>query len=467
MFLHCRLHKARFSKMKFTIRSSLTIALIIFSSFFTTQIWQKIFFPWTLERLSLEHTPVKSIKFGIKTPGAKEFMQGPQSLAAEVLHLSSWFGHQGINFIHQLEISQISLWAKLSKSSYLDISLNQETNIRFSQNNRYPPQIFHLNSEGKFLKIKPFAHPVISDEQLSHFKIKLNKPILANLSVRQGPGAVSIQKIELLDKNGQQIFTENFTPKNILLSWLFAVIFIFFLGLYLLYPSFFPVKSLCLFTMIIFLTITFTQEHTYPRLSLAQLKNEFELNQKVKIEKKISKLELKKNKKIIAILGKSQLAQMENKLEKTKFNNYDVLSFAFLGATSPLEYKTLELLPLNVSGVVASFPQQHLSNAEYENIFQRLLEETKKRNINLVIMSHPKDGPVSWEVTFLKNFCQKNQISFIDAYQFMEKHRNDGYLWWDDFHLTELGQTLYSEFISSKLNYIINKNFNETILSKN
>lgn len=436
----------------------LIIALNGAASFFLAQTWQNLFFPWTLSRLSYEKHSLKSFKEGAVAPGVKEFLQEPQALAGNVLNLGSWFGHQGIFFSTPALNHEVSLKTKISAGGYLDIRLGQAA-LRLSTTPRFNSPL-PLLTENKWHQLK------LLREGSENFIFIDDRPYPLPTSFLQGQKELGLisgpEKTWVDDLHLGPDWKENFSPQWGPLYGLILCLFLLSSGACLLFWTH-QRKSCALkaSTLLVFFSLLlgasseFLVNRTYPRLAGAQLTQEFLLNQQKILEEKKNALIVARTqgKKIVLLLGKSQLALMGEKY--FAHPDYALVNLAFMGATHPDEGALLSQLPVIPDLIVASYTQQHLQEAQYLAIFSRLQSYAQKNSLPLVLLTHPQDSAHPSEQQLLRRFAQTRGIVLWDAYNFLEAKRELGSLWWDQYHLTDLGQRLYAEFITHNVSSFI------------
>jgi len=99
--------------------------------------------------------------------------------------------------------------------------------------------------------------------------------------------------------------------------------------------------------------------------------------------------------------------------------------------------------------LVASYNDQGRPNEFKENV-ERIIQDSRQQSAEILLVAEPasqRNEELDQNHRILRELARRHSVPLVEAQAFLEARREDGFLWWDNCHLTDYGQELMARRI--------------------
>jgi len=437
------------------------------------------------------------------------------ALRGDKLDLGVWHGFQELfvdhEFVPPFEVAWVYDLPK--EGSYLSFLFGPDkkrlNGLRVSRDQRFPSMTFKA-LEQQFVQKKALPAQTILPQgkirclfepELIHCycnDVKIGQwegegDVSLRLGFRGGHEHASLDDLIVKHPDGRILFQEDFRYKVSLgeRSWallLFGgIFFLIQLGFFWLFwrrknasVVFFSQLTLGLFLALclaVFLMLLPYFKDLYPRVGKRIKQNERrwanaraqEVDAIVKQRHAIGKI----GKRVLLMLGSSQTwgagADKEehvisHRLEKRLGEKYFLVlngGISSCDSEQIMEIYFSQWISLDPFGVIINLgTNDHDPEALYANV-RKIAERNHLKGIRTILILEPNLFSPGWgglkrNHDALINLSEKLKIPAIDMQRFLQTHYDDGFLWYDDVHLTSFGQKLFAEELYDQIKPLLN-----------
>ncbi len=448
---------------------------------------------WTSTKTSLEK--------GVM--GAWSFMLTHRALANSHLDLGTWHGFQEVFYHQPIQYQQLQFDFKLAENSCLICYYAGKSDtlfaVRISNHPVYVPATLTIVNSA-FIKKTPihlsdlkadwntFSISNLHDTlilSLNHgigLKVPIPSDITTNrIGFRGYENPVWIDNIVATDPNGKALFREKFRMP--FPHWPVIILLILCANLlYLFLPRLRPLLLIAVVNISLILTFIalfyfFRGQNLYPQewminwqQKTTTIETKAEANKAIEGKMKGWK---QTGKTMIMFLGTSQTWGAGATTENMAFTE------RFCQMANQNENLNVTCINTGISGInsdtIISYYQnlwiQHepdiciinlsvndAGNPRFAANLERITDINRSSGITTVLIPEPIYGSVK-EITLnhkiIAYLAAKNQLPLIDVSVHLQKHADDGFLYWDFVHLTDFGHALFAEKLYQEISELL------------
>lgn len=489
----------------------------LFTIFCLAGIWTLTVQPWrhTLEANGRWESGKLELEYGV-LGGLADFIT-PLALHGNRLNLGAWHGFQEFRLKNPGPVSGGSFSAEIPAGSYLYIFYGMEPSgrvgLRLSRHPSFPSLWVRMDPRGKFLEKSPLQFPphlrgenqIQLKQQGSGFSFHLNGKKLGTypwkegmefgLAFRGGSSPVWIDNVQILDKEGNGTFFEEFNPKRgglylflglffiiLGLEWLilvrkgrgsFAVglnvsflllaLPLYFFNGHFLIPNYWANR---IYFKAKVLLENYRPNYLLGEEAVSALRNEY-----------TPLLKKEKRKPRLLLLGSSQTwgAGARNAQEKLGHQlgtglGHQVVNTSISGgrARELINQYLEEWIGWEPDLVLLNLAHNDKNPRSYRRALKDLARTNVERGIPTVFVLEPNAPELIRDNllgnhAILREVAQAYHIPVLDLHACLRDDKDTGILWWDFVHLTSYGQERAAHCLTELLRPVLGTEKNASI----
>ncbi len=448
-----------------------------------------------------------------KVVGAVEFMVTNTSLARNRLNLGAYHGFQEVEYKDKLNIEYIKFSFLLTRDSYLCFIFNKNNKdfcgIRISANKRYDNIYFVAENGGEFIEKKKLPIDNISAGSWNNCRLVFSKDKLAiylndhfvdsvnvNLDLKQTVGFkggykdVLIDNVVIKEYASERIIRDSFSNRRKyfhVLGISFLLTLGINLGIVLALGMFFKNLPkvlrgaliinvyLVLFLILIYLSDFYYLSNRYkkainipPEYRKNYSKNEKEAGGKFRITypdmigENIYKIMFigtsqtwgagaLKNEDVLSICLEKKLNNNSNKM------NYKCINKGISGQSPAILFQYYKEKWIKLDPQVVIINLSNNPDADFRNSLKAFILLNQSKNIKTIFVLEPNSIDCNTNIMgkhkIIKEFAQEYGIQFVDMHNHLGAFYADGFLWWDNVHLTSFGQRKFADILYDSIDW--------------
>jgi len=453
--------------------------------------------------------------------GRKALVTTRQLFAKEQLNLGSWHGFQEIFYHESVPLSEVSFDFELDPEAYLAFIFSKaeqgSSGIRISKHRDFNNIVFQVTNSGEFTKKQILSRLKIEDGQQYHLKavyeydgvvIKLDDKVVGKFEgtitgrqkfgFRGGYHNSVVDNIRIKTATGE-VIEELFTGREGFLQTFIAFttgFFFFQFSFFLIFIKskkverrqvFFTIIGLnfvvivSVFLVLFYLRLTADQ---YPKVTGVLEKKKIEIRARrvastvhyvaAEYEPKASQ-----NTRRLFFVGSSQTwgagATHEGetfvRVIEEKLNNNDELPIRFEcingGISSAESSNVIQVLreqwyQYDMSLLIINLSSNDRDVDIFQKSIQAIVEMSLNKGIKPVLVLEPNSIefpeihlPPKHQV--MREIGKEFDVPVIEMHDYLSRHYDDGFLWWDFVHMTSFGQKLFAEYLLQELQPLLDE----------
>ncbi|MTI29612.1 SGNH/GDSL hydrolase family protein [Xanthovirga aplysinae] len=435
--------------------------------------------------------------------GAYSFITTNRPLAGTHLDLSTYFGYQEIFLKKNLNIESLKFRFKLSTESYFSMYFNKTedilTGIRISNTPTFP-SIFFKSNNGKFLKKTPlnlkklkngwnnlqlnFKEKKIEFYLNGNLLTEVKKPFIQGniLGFRGSRSSTLIDNIIVAQNDSSENFKERFDKKGLYSKNSLTILGIFAL-INIIFYFFSAQRKIILILWVniglitggigLYYFVNGQYKYSLPWKVRFGDSKVFVHKTGEKISQEIFNTystSENKNEKRVMFIGSSQtwgagaskeeltfIKIFEKKLQTRYPNqNYVCINTGISGEVSAnlWNYYKTHWINLKPEFVLINLANNDNNKEHFQENIDKFITQNNQLGIRTILIMEPNDRDDSFLLRnheALISLANKHKIPLVDMHDFIIRHMDHGFLFWDKVHLTDYGQKIFAEELFKQL----------------
>lgn len=462
---------------------------------------------WVSTKMNLDSWAPTKMNLEKGVMGAASFFYGRQALAKGHLNLGAWHGFQEVLYKDKLHVNGFEFDFWLDPKAYLNIVLNKSDRdfscIRLSVSKYFESAYLVVSDLGGFLKKVTIDTPTLRARHWHNTKLhfdadtvtlllddkeiaRFNEHILhkRRIGFRGGNHKTLVDNVFIDQHKAKSLYESFSNGENVFcITALFLILVGICNGLIFI-PLWFASRKYAGFYLVMFNIVlivisassfiyTYRTAEYYPKKDAKRKQNEeyYKRSEAERIAKDIrNKYGEMPNNNLYRILfigtsqtwgsgASKQSRTFVNKIEK-KLNECGIQKFQIecintgVRGSNSVELLKLyegEWLKLKPKMVVINLAYNDGDIDMYASNLQHMIKISVRAGIQPVFVLEANSmGPVD-KHEVMRRIGIAHNVPIVDMHAYLTKKYDEGFLWWDEIHLTDFGQDLVAEKLYNEL----------------
>ena len=461
---------------------------------------------WISSKVSLERGVVGAVSYFITRT----------ALSGNTLGLGSWHGYQEVLFGQKLNPVRVEFDFLVRPASYVVFVYNKDeagfSGFRITSHDRFDSISFAATSEGRFTKLTKLTVPRLST-RWNHATVEFHDGAVSlavnGQSVARESGTVArkqwigfrgsegnsyVDNVRIVDRASSETIDETFRRRE---GWFLAFVILVaaILGAdiivyclasrtsrrpksrwkyYLLAANFY----IFLFSGVLFLFDHFylAGKHSQPR-DFRGYTNTIETSEEIRTRLRQRYSTVSGDAYRVLFIGSSQtwgagattvddtfVRRVERRLNDRAGDpsTYECINAGISSLIAPMlvSYYLEEWIEWNPRIVVVNLSNNDSDLDLFADSLEKLAVENDRRGIQTIFVQEPNRAEgdcrsLRQKHRIMRDVGEKHSVPVVDMHADLERHHDEGFMWWDFVHLTSFGQELFAQALYPEIEALL------------